>query len=95
MNKKVVVKMNKYYLTYFEKGKDDFTMEELPESCDTIGKAKARACMILTKACSKALHTSNIISMCDGSYADLHDDKGNVVSSLFRRSDRSWYWATA
>ena len=83
--------MSKYYLTYFEKGKEEFTMEELPETCDIISKAKSRACMMFTKA----LHTSNIISMCDGSYADLHDDKGNVVSSLFRRSDRSWYWATA
>ena len=85
--------MSKYFLTYFEKGKEDFTMEELPETCDSIGKAKVRACMMFTKA----FHTSmsNIISMCDGSYADLHDDKGNVVSSLFRRSDRSWYWATA
>ena len=83
--------MSKYCLTYFEKGKEDFTMQELPETCDSIGKAKARACMMFTKA----FHISNIISMCDGSYADLHDDKGNVVSSLFLRSDRSWYWATA
>ena len=85
--------MSKYYLTYFEKCKEDFTMEELPETCDSIDKAKARACMMFTKA----FHTSmsNIISMCYGSYADLHDDKGNVVSSLFRRSDRSCYWATA
>lgn len=83
--------MSKYYLTYFEKGKEDFTMEELPETCDSTSKAKSRACMMFTRA----LHTSNIISMCDGSYADLHDDNGNVVSSLFRRSDRSWYWATA
>ena len=51
--------MSKYYLTYFEKCKEDFTMEELPETCDSIGKAKVRACMMFTTA----FHTSmsNII----------------------------------
>ena len=80
--------MSKYYLTYFEKGKEDFTMEELPETCDSVGKAKARACMMFTKA----LHTKDIVSHSDGSFAYLHDRFGNVVQALSRRGSHSWAW---
>ena len=80
--------MSKYYLTYQEKDNDNFTMEELPENCNSISKAKARACMMFTKV----FHTKDIVSSSDGSYAYLHDCFGNVVYALSRRGSHSWAW---
>lgn len=80
--------MSKYSLVYLEKGKDNFTIDDLPDTCDTFSKSKARACMMFVKA----FHTKDIFSLCDGSFADLVDDEGNVLVSLFRIGDRSWVW---
>ena len=78
-----------YVLTYLEKDKKDFTMEELPTSCDTLQKAKARASLLFTGA----VHKKEIVPISsDGSFAYLHDKHGNVVSFLVRSGERRWAW---
>ena len=77
-----------YVLTYLEKDKKDFTMEELPESCNTLGKAKARASMLF----ANVAHKKELVLNSDGSFAYLHDNFGNVVSALVRSGERRWSW---
>lgn len=77
-------------LFYWEEGCEAATDEELPESCNSLRKAQARAAAVFTAA----LHEKHLTAP-GGAWADawagIADDTGRIVSWLYRRGG-SWIW---